>query len=78
MELHTLGVDDGYGQARSEIKKIARGVYRYTFSTVDFTAGEGHWVFTAEWDEPLPEGHDKAKIRGTYVVRDYDAPRGLV
>jgi hypothetical protein len=63
-------VDDGYGQAKSRIVRLSRGVYRYTFSTRDFEHGQGGWSFLGEWDEPLPDGHDEVVIRGKYRVRE--------
>lgn len=62
-------VDDGYGQARSKIVHLGLGVYRYTFSTDGFPAGEGHMVFKAEWTKPLPDGYDTVVVRRKYVVR---------
>jgi hypothetical protein len=66
-------VDDGFGQKHSRIEQLDELVFRYSISTKGFPSGEGHWHFSAEWDEPLPEGHDNASIRGTYVVRDAPA-----
>jgi hypothetical protein len=69
-------VDDGFGQTRSRITRLGRGVYRYVISTRDFKAGAGMWHFFGEWQVPRELGHDEAHIFGAFFVND--APQQLL
>jgi len=60
--------DDGYGQPRSKIVRLSRGVYRYVISTVGFPSGDGAWHCQGEWKETHPDGYDTASIFGAYRV----------
>lgn len=69
-------VDDGFGQPRSLITRLNKGVYRYVIPTKGFEAGDGSWCFSGEWSERLMSGYDEAYIRSVYHV-NY-APQSLV
>jgi hypothetical protein len=66
-------IDDGYGQPKSLIERLERGLYRYTISTRGFKDGEGEWHFWGEWAQPRPAGYSEAHVRGTYRIRPASA-----
>ena len=61
--------DDGFGQPKSKLVRLDAGTYRYVISTADFDPGVGDWVISAEWRDPLPQGHDRELKRGKYGVK---------
>jgi hypothetical protein len=60
--------DDGYGQPRSKITRLGRGIYRYVIQTSGFEGGDGVWHCHGEWSEARPDGYDAASIFGEYHV----------
>ena len=60
--------DDGYGQPRSKITRLGKGVYRYVIQTGGFSGGDGAWHCHGEWSVARHDGYSEASIFGEYHV----------